>query len=244
MDIKNVNHIVQSAEWSDFKTEFGTKAIKVQDIIFTKHKIPFLPFYVGYAPRVNFFTQKFDLNELKKVATQEKCIVIRFDVPNVLASDIESETIKSLVSQFAISPKSTFAKHNVLIDLSDDLLKISEKFNQKARYNIKLAEKKGVKVQQMNNDEGLKIFYDLLKETGKRQNFLPHSFKYYKLAFEKLSKNNNATILVATYENIPLTAWMLFHKDGVLYYPYGASSTEHKNLMAADLVVWEALKLR
>jgi hypothetical protein len=72
MDIKNVNHIVQSAEWSDFKTEFGTKAIKVQDLTFTKHKIPFLPFYVGYAPRVNFFTQKFNLSTKKQNKQQKQ----------------------------------------------------------------------------------------------------------------------------------------------------------------------------
>jgi lipid II:glycine glycyltransferase (peptidoglycan interpeptide bridge formation enzyme) len=243
IDIKNAKHIVQSPEWSNFKNSFGTKSIKVDDIFFTKHKIPFLPFFVGYSPRVNFLSQAFDLKKLKKIAQEEKCITIRFDVPNVLKNNANESSVKSLLGNFFVSPKSTFAKNNVLTDISGTLEQIAEKFNQKGRYNIKLAEKKGVTVSEVNTQTGIKIFYELLKETAKRQNFLPHSYEYYKQAFETLHKSGNASILIASFENEPLTAWMLFYKDSILYYPYGASSTQHKNLMASDLVIWEAIKL-
>ena len=86
-----------------------------------------------------------------------------------------------------------------------------------------------------------------MKETASRQGFLPHSSAYYKKCFETLSKHNLANILIAYYndgiKNEPLAAWMLFNKDNVLYYPYGTSSNEHRNLMPSNLLAWEAIKL-
>src|SRR3989338_422188 len=40
-----------------------------------------------------------------------------------------------------------------------------------------------------------------------------------------------------------LVAWMLLNFGDTLYYPYGGSSTEHKDVMASNLVAWEVIKL-
>ena len=36
---------------------------------------------------------------------------------------------------------------------------------------------------------------------------------------------------------------MVFIFNGKIYYPYGASSREHKELMAPNLLMWEIIKL-
>jgi lipid II:glycine glycyltransferase (peptidoglycan interpeptide bridge formation enzyme) len=55
-------------------------------------------------------------------------------------------------------------------------------------------------------------------------------------------KNSMAYLLIAEYRGKPLVAWILFIFNNVLYYPYGASSNEHREVMASNLMMWEAIR--
>ena len=48
--------------------------------------------------------------------------------------------------------------------------------------------------------------------------------------------------MVATYKGEIISAWILFAHDGFLYYPYGASTDKYKEVMANNLMMWEAIK--
>lgn len=241
------NHIVQSDEWGQFKRQTGTPVVKVGEIQFTKHKIPFTPFYVGYAPKVNFIEQKFSWVELKRIAKSEGCAFIRFDVPNVLLDESPDSyvqrLIKDLSSKCKKSPRRTFTKWNVILDISAPEEVLKSNMSQKTRYNSRLAAKKGVEVKVENTEKGLKIFQDLHEETAKRQGFFPHPREYYAKAFKLLFEKNMANILVSYYEGEPVASWMIFNYDGTLYYPFGGSSNDNRNLMASNLMAWEAIKL-
>jgi lipid II:glycine glycyltransferase (peptidoglycan interpeptide bridge formation enzyme) len=39
-----------------------------------------------------------------------------------------------------------------------------------------------------------------------------------------------------------LVVWIVFVFNGVLYYPYGASRSIHRELMASNLMMWEVIK--
>ena len=52
-----------------------------------------------------------------------------------------------------------------------------------------------------------------------------------------------AHLLIARYQNMPLAAWTLFSFHNVLYYPYGTSSRQFREVMAPNLLMWEAIKL-
>jgi lipid II:glycine glycyltransferase (peptidoglycan interpeptide bridge formation enzyme) len=54
--------------------------------------------------------------------------------------------------------------------------------------------------------------------------------------------NLNAHLLTAKYQGKTLTTWILFTFHDTLYYPYGASSTESREVMASNLVMWEAIR--
>ena len=239
-------HIVQTPEWGEFKTKMGTPSIRVGDLQFTKHPIPFTPYFVGYAPKVNFISQKFSWNELRAVAEEEKCAVIRFDIPNILKED-SSGTNKKIIEKIddhcRKSPRNTFTKWNILIDLDKPEEEIIAGLEQKTRYNSRLAARKGVEVTLENNTKGLKTFLQLHFDTAKRQGFFPHSEKYYTEAFETLNKYNKANILIASYKDRPLAAWMLFNHENTIYYTYGGSSNENRDLMASNLIAYEAIKL-
>lgn len=238
-------HIVQTPEWGEFKTKMGTPAIRVGELQFTKHPIPFTSYFVGYAPKVNFIAQKFSWNELKATAKEEKCAFIRFDVPNVIKdeSSKNKRLFEKLNEYCKKSPRDTFTKWNIFIDLDKSEEEIIANLEQKTRYNSRLAARKGVEVSLENNSKGLKTFLQLHFETAKRQGFLPHSEKYYTQAFETLNKHNKSNILIASINDQPLAAWMLFNHENTIYYTYGGSNNENKDLMASNLIAYEAIKL-
>src|SRR5258708_10795824 len=81
-----------------------------------------------------------------------------------------------------------------------------------------------------------------MKETTERDKFFTHNKKYHRLMWDTLSKENIAHLLVAKYNNEIVVTWIVFAYDGVLYYPYGASTHKYKNVMAPNLMMWEAIK--
>jgi len=235
-------HIVQSKIWEQFKNAYGTQAIRAGGVLYTKHKVPFIPFYYAYCPKVN--PKNIDWDNLSKSLKNNKCISINFDVPNIQNSAPNTqEFIESFEKWCVKAPKDTFSKYNVMLDLTLDEQTILANMHKKHRYNIRYASKKGVAVEQGKTDADFETFYELLKNTADRQKYYVRSKKYYKLAWETLQKENEAYILIAKYQDEVLGAWMLFAHNNTLYYPYGGSSTKHRNLHASCLLGWEAIKL-
>ena len=48
--------------------------------------------------------------------------------------------------------------------------------------------------------------------------------------------------MTAKYKKEIITTWIVFVWQEFLYYPYGASSDKHKNVMANNLMMWEAIR--
>lgn len=236
-------HIVQSPQWGEFKSKMGTKAVRVGDVQFTLHPIPYTKFNLGYCPKVA--PEDINWEKISFSGIKNDCIAVRFDVPNMIKRD--NEEYKGIEKGFqkhcVRSPKDTFAKWNVFTNITKSEEELLKSFHHKTRYNIKLAKKKGVFVKEESNEKGIKIFNELNKVTSKRQKFYIHQDSYYSQAFKVLNKNGMANILVAYYKAEPLVAYILLNYKNVLYYPYGASSSKLKNLMPANLIMWKSIKL-
>ena len=235
-------HIVQSPEWGRFKTEYGTKAIRVGKVQYTVHKIPLTNKNFAYSPKINPLLVDWD--ELKASLMENKCIAINFDVPNIIKNSEQEPSAKADLQRNCVkSPNDTFAKYNIIMDIKPTLEEIEGNFHKKLKYNIHYAQKKGVKVTQATSLEDFERFYTLLKETALRQRYFIHPKKYYQLIWEHFKPLGMCHILNAEFEGETLASWMLFSYEKTLYYPYGGSSEKHKNLFASSIVAWEAIKL-
>ncbi|MDD2822645.1 MAG: peptidoglycan bridge formation glycyltransferase FemA/FemB family protein [Candidatus Daviesbacteria bacterium] len=248
---KCVTHIVQSWEWGEFRQNLGTKLkrfglyengqLKVAFHL-SFHKIPFTNYLVGYLAKGPVPDK--NLGEaLIKIGKEENCAFIKIE-PN-----IESGMNKiSVDKRFKKSPKPHFTKYNYVIDLTQDEQQILSKMHQKFRYNIKIAEKHGVFVEERTDDEAFEIYLKLFFETCSRQNYFGHTPQYHKEIWEILKKAGLARVAIAFYtpsglkKPLPLNAWMLVNFHDTLYYPYGGSSAEYKNVMATNKTAWEAIK--
>ena len=148
-----------------------------------------------------------------------------------------------LNSKFLIhSSHPLFPDWTQILDISKTEEELFKNLKPKTRYNIRLAQKKGVIIKEENNDKGFKIFDDLYFTTCKRQKYYGHTAKYHQIVWNNL-KNSIGHILVAYYQDQPLVVYQLWYFKDQIYYVYGGSSEIHRNLMAANLLMWEAIKL-
>ncbi len=244
---KLVTHVMQSFEWGEFRKSLGIPVLRYglykndklsKAFQLTLHKIPFINQYVGYLPK-GPFPDKELAEALKKIGQEQNCAFIKIE------PDVEQVTGYRLqvTDGFIRSPKPLFTKYNFILDLTKSEEELLKNMHHKTRYNIRVAEKHGVKVEERTDDKAFEIYLKLYFETTQRQGYHGHNKEYHRKVWQTLRDAKMARILIATYQNKPLTAWMLLNFEDTLYYPYGGSSKVHPEVMANNLVAWEAIKL-
>lgn len=243
---QRVTHVMQSWQWGQFRKSLGTPTLRYgiykktkleRAFQITLHKIPLTNQYVGYLPKGPFPDDEL-AEALKKIAREHHCAFIKIE-PNVIVSTSNPPVNKA----FILSPKPLFTKYNFLIDLTKSEDALLNNMHPKTRYNVRLAFRYGVEVKQRSDDRAFEDYLKLYFETTNRQGYHGHSETYHRKAWDLLKKANMARILIATFKDTPLSTWMLVNFKDTLYYPYGGSSLEYKNVMANNLVAWEAIKL-
>ena len=120
--------------------------------------------------------------------------------------------------------------------------------HQKTRYNIRLAEKRGVTVKESSN---INEFLKLNSETTARDKFKSHPDNYYRTMFKVLGVNQQSTtnnqqcvakLFTAYFKNKAIASNIVIFFADTANYIHGASSNEHRNLMAPHLLQWEVIK--
>lgn len=238
------SHPLQSIEWGEFRKKTGIKIIEVDGMQMTIHQIPHTPWTIGYVPKGHFPSADMIAN-LKKIGIQEKCIFIQLE-PQIVADENLKLKIKNLGLRPAAHP--LFTKYTFILDLTKPEEELLKAMHPKTRYNIRVALKHDVKITQDNSDKAFEDYLKLTEETIKRQNFYAHTQKYHRLMWETLRTEKidtdklTAHLFLAKYKEQTLAAWILFVYKNTLYYPYGASSSLHRETMASNLLMWEAIR--
>jgi lipid II:glycine glycyltransferase (peptidoglycan interpeptide bridge formation enzyme) len=252
-------HPLQSYEWGEFRARTGIKVIRrgfyegdniISGLQLTIHKIPHTKWTIGYVPK-GTMPNKDMLEELIKIGKANNCIFIQLE-PNEKKEASQQELVNKLQTtsyKILSSAHPLFTKYTFQLDLTkteDELLK---QMHSKTRYNIRVAQKHDVVVKEQTSEQAFQEYLKLTEETTNRQGFFAHTKKYHQLMWETLGEKKNtrhdelsAHLLIAYYKNIPLTTWILFVFHDTLYYPYGASSSTHREVMASNLMMWEAIR--
>lgn len=236
------HHPMQSWEWGEARKKMGIQVEKIfgDDTVFqfTIHPIPCSPFSIGYLPRSVQPTETV-LKQLYDFGKKNNLIFIKIEPYSPYSKDSE---FKNSNLKLKSSPHPLFPEWTQTLDLKETEEILLKNMKPKTRYNIRLAEKKGVVVKEMSTDEGYAIFENLYFETCKRQKYHGHTPFYHRTMWNSL-KNSQAHILIAFLGETPLAAYELLYFKNNLYYLYGGSSLLHKNVMAPNLLMWEAIKL-
>ena len=231
-----MKHPLQTKEWGEFRKEWGNEIEFVQNNLIVFSKIPFTNFKIGTVMKGSDIARS-DLAMYRNVGQKYNAIFIKFE-PNVLG---DQKLVDKYKEMGLVEGKRLFTPTSFWIDLTcseDDLLK---SFSKKTRYNIRLAQRHGVEVKIDNSDTAFEKYLELTEETNKRQGFYSHTPKYHRLMWKHL-KGKIANLLVAKYKGEIISTWILFNDDKFLYYPYGASTDKYKEVMANNLMMWEAIR--
>lgn len=257
-------HPLQAWEWGEFRATAGVKVVRygifrnnklVEPVTITIHTIPHTSWTIGYLPKSKKPTREL-VKVLEEVLKKYRCIFIKLE-PKEEIFEIRNKKSEILRRKnHFVKGKPLFTQYNFVLDTSKSEEELLKQMKQKTRYNIKVAEKNRVEVGIDNSSEAFEEYLKLTKETTVRQGFYAHSPKYHRIMWSVLGKsqapiNNKQTnhsrltaeLMVAKYRGKIITTWVLFTFNDTLYYPYGASSREHREVMANNLVMWEVIKL-
>jgi lipid II:glycine glycyltransferase (peptidoglycan interpeptide bridge formation enzyme) len=232
-------HLLQLAEWGDLKAQFGWEPVRLVNgdagaqILF--RRLP-LGMSIGYLPRGPVGKDWLCLmDEIDHICQVHHCISLKIE-PDIWSA--ENGPDLAMIAGYYRSDRPIQPPKTVLIDLNAPEEEILGAMKQKTRYNIRLAQKKEIKVK-VSRD--IPLFQRMMRVTGKRDGFPVHSRAYYQKAFDLFLADNKCQLLMAYYEEKPLAGLMVFRTGITATYLYGASSDEERNRMPTYLLQWEAM---
>jgi len=251
--------LLQSFEWGDLKSRGGWRPVRVYaqengGIVaaasLLRRAIPKTGRCIMYAPRGPVLdTRNADLVKefcgyIRQVAQRHRAILVKIDPP-VPIDDIESAANLRAAGFRHVTLEGfggTQPTAVMQLDLDKSLDDLLASFKPKWRYNIRLAEKKGVTVRMDCDRSDLPAFYVLLKETCKRDGFLVRSLSYFEDMWDCLAPAGFLRLVLTYHEGIPVAGAIAFLFGDKAMYTYGASSNEHRNVMPNHLMQWTMIR--
>jgi peptidoglycan pentaglycine glycine transferase (the first glycine) len=155
-------------------------------------------------------------------------------------TNVTSSTVNKPLSLYPVSPVQPV--RSIVLNLlpTEDALLAGMK--EKWRYNLRLAQRKGVAIREAQTVEDIQAWYALLQTTGNRDHFGIHTIDYYLKAWHIFAPRQQARLFLAEYEGHLLAGIFVALLAKQAIYLYGASSNEHRNLMPNYLLQWEAIR--
>lgn len=254
-------HILQSYEWGEIKGrgEWEPLRLMVEDeegcpkaaISILKRRLPLINKTIFYAPRgpvgdiANWGLLDFLFSETKKLGREHGAIFLKID-PDVA---IEHETFTDYLRTRGFTPsdkgegfEGVQPRFVFRLDLEPDEDTLFNNLHQKTRYNVRLAQKKGVEIRENCGKDDLPAFYEILKETTERDKFLVRPYGYFSDLWDYLLPPGYLKLFMAYYEGKPIAGTLAFLFGDKAWYIYGASSNQSRNVMPNYLLQWTMIK--
>jgi len=195
------------------------------------------------------------LDDLQSFARKQGAIFLKIDPDVLLGTGVpESEDARednggqAVMSElkrrgWRYSSDQIQFKNTVLIDLSTSEDEMLACMKQKTRYNIRLAEKKGVTVR-IGTLVDLLMLYTMYAETSVRDGFVIRDEGYYQTVWQTFMQSSepNAEPLIAEVNGEAVAAIFVFYLAARAYYVYGMSRDTQREKMPNYLLQWEAMK--
>lgn len=181
------------------------------------------------------------INKLVNEAKNQKVMYLH------LETAIEKRN-ESIFKKFEVENKFIRAKafqpvDTIILDLKDDENSLLQKMHEKTRYNIRLAEKKGVSITSYSGLSAKEKIYEFIKineETTFRDKFSSHSPGYYKKMAEILPEEM-FRLHIASFDSQSIAANIVVNFANTSTYVHGASGNQFRNVMAPHLLQWRQI---
>jgi lipid II:glycine glycyltransferase (peptidoglycan interpeptide bridge formation enzyme) len=238
-----VKSLLQTRAWANLKVSQGWQSHEIDGIFVLEKPLSFGQSFL-YAPEVNFSDIKNLQNfnqKIKEFTQKSPAIFFRLEILDKL----DEEIVKKLCENgFIKAFEELQPEWRQIIDISGSEEEILTQMKQKGRYNIKIAQKHGVKIERVKEEnllEGVDTFYNLFLQTSKNQRFSVRPKKYFQNLVFRLYTASYADLFLAYFNEVPIAGLIITYYDAKASYLYGASSPEFRNVMAPYLAHWEAI---
>lgn len=259
-------HALQSWAWGEFKSRWGWQA---ERLLWFKHDtpvaaaqilrraIPRTPWsflYVSKGPALDYRNPALTaqvLADLENYARRTRALFIKIDpdVPRAYGEPQPGQPLEpvgqatlDLLAQrgWRFSPEQIQFRNTVLINLTPEPEALLEAMKPKWRYNIRLAERKGVTIQP-GSAANLPTFYAMYAQTAARDGFLIRPAAYYQDVWQQFLAAGQAELLLASVEGQVVSGSILFIFGPTAWYMYGASTGQRRETMPNHLLQWAAI---
>ena len=193
------------------------------------------------------------LKDLQTFAKKQGAIFIKIDpdlplgwgVPGEDSAESHSEglRIKEMLesSGWVFSAEQIQFRNTVEVDLLPDEEDLLKQMKSKTRYNIRLAQRKGVTVRPGGTGD-IDLLYAMYAHTAVRDDFLIRNKAYYQAVWQNFFDAGLAEPLIAEVEGQPVGGVIIFRFGGRAWYFYGMSLDEHREKMFNYRLQWEAIR--
>ncbi|MBP8856402.1 MAG: peptidoglycan bridge formation glycyltransferase FemA/FemB family protein [Anaerolineaceae bacterium] len=219
--------------------------------------LPYCILYIPRGPMLDWNDKELAsrvLSDLKQLARAEHALQVKVDpeavietalpdgLPGADAAPKDGVTSNLRGQGWRYSAEQIQFKNTVVISLEDSEEALLARMKQKTRYNIRLAQKKGVSIRQADKAD-FPVMYRMYAETSLRDGFAIRSPEYYYEVWNTFFQDGLAHGLLAEVDGEPVAGLMLFHFAGKAWYLYGMSTDRHREKMPNYLLQWEAILL-
>lgn len=253
-------HFSQSLKWAELKRGWKAEPVIVRgedqkikgSILLLIKKMPIINSTMIMSQRgpvCDIYDEKtFDelIKKVEKIAKENHAFVFRMD-PDISNYDIKFkemakrqgfEIIEKVKNMNEMLHHQRVVFRLNLKDKTED--EVFSNFHSKTRYNIRLATKKGVKIT-IGKKEDFAEFAELMKITGERDGFPTRTKEYFEELYDILGPKH-FRMFFAEFEGKKIAANVDFLYGDKVWYMYGASGNEYRNLMPTYLLQWEGIK--
>ncbi|MFH1233479.1 MAG: peptidoglycan bridge formation glycyltransferase FemA/FemB family protein [Patescibacteria group bacterium] len=251
VDLQKMSQFLQSWQWGEFQARVGGKIIRLGVQSETKELLAIatlvkksLPMGKSYffCPRgpiiiksLKFKVESiinFLFDEIERLAKDENVIFLRFE---------PTFNFKLLTFNFQFSKTTDVEPSKTLVlDLSKSEDELLKEMHQKTRYNIKLAEKKGVKLVTAGVDR-FEDFWQLSNQTSERDNFRLHGRDYYRQMIE--TDSDVIKLFFIEYKKKTIATGIFSFFGDTTVFLHGASANFDRNIMAPFFLHSQCIKL-
>jgi lipid II:glycine glycyltransferase (peptidoglycan interpeptide bridge formation enzyme) len=250
-------HLLQSSSWGEFKSHYGWtperwawddsdgKPIAAAQVL--RRWWPARGRWVSilYCPRgpamdwADESLARAVLRDLANLASARRTVMIKIE-PDVAASD-QAEKLLQEAGWARSSQPVQFGSTMVLkLGRNDDDLLAAMK--PKTRYNIRLAEKRGVVVRLGAPGEDFDRLVALYAETAVRDGFVIRPRDYYLRAWGGFIAAGLAQPFLAEVEGQAVAGLVVFRFGRRAWYLYGMSGSAHREAMPNHALQWAAIR--
>ncbi len=254
-------HLLQSWHWGEFKVRNGWRPRRLSwpaagaaaQVLARTAARAATVLYVPKGPLLDWDdapARGLVLDELQALARRERAVMIKIDpdVPLAVGGPGDEQARPqgaALQAELArrgwvYSPDQIQFRNTVTLDLRGSEADLLARMKQKTRYNIRLAERKGVSVRP-GGQADLDLLYRLYAETSLRDGFVIRGQDYYREAWGRFMAAGLAQPLVAEVEGAAVGALVAYRFGRTAWYMYGMSRDAHRDKMPNHWLQWQAI---